>query len=351
MSTGFSPSFDSEARGSCSPARDCHASRPRARFALAVALMSALVALTSCAAAPTSTGPTIQPTIPSLPASPDSVGRSFPVTVTDDEGTSVAIPERPERIVSLTPGTTEILFAIGAGDRVVATTDADDYPPEAVLLPDVASFGSVDLERIVELEADLVLAGGLEYTPSDAIQTLRSLDIPVVVIYAASVDGVLADIELTGEAVGNERQARALVDEMRTEIEALSAAVEDLPRPRVFYEIDASVGVYGPAEDSFLAEMIRLAGGEPITTGSALSFEITLERLVAADPEVIVLGDAAFGVTPEQVAKRPAWEQMTAVQKGAVRVVDDKLVTRPGPRLAQGLRSLVLAIHPDARLP
>lgn len=263
----------------------------------------------------------------------------------------MAIPERPERIVSLTPGTTEILFAIGAGDRVVATTDADDYPPAALPLPDVASFGSVDLERIVALEADLVLAGGLEYTPSAAIQTLRSLDIAVVVIYAASVHGVLADIELIGEAVGNGPEARALVDEMRTEIEALSVAVEDLPRPRVFYEIDASVGVYGPADDSFLAEMIRLAGGEPITTGSALSFEIQLERLVAADPEVIVLGDAAFGVTPEQVAMRPAWEQMTAVQKGAVRVVDDKLVTRPGPRLAQGLRSLVLAIHPDASLP
>jgi len=351
MSTPLSPSFDSEARGSCSPARDSHESRPRAPFAVAVALMSALIALTSCAAAPPSRGPTIQPSVPSLPASPDSGAGSFPVTVTDDEGTSVAIRVRPERIVSLTPGTTEILFAIGAGDRVVATTDADDYPPEAVPLPDVASFGSVDLERILELEADLVLAGGNEYTPSDAIRSLRSLDVPVVVVYAASIDGVLADIQLIGEAVGSEREARSLVDEMRTDIDALTAAVQELPRPRVFYEIDASVGLYGPADDSFLAEMIRLAGGEPITTGSSLSFEIPLERLVAADPEVIVLGDAAFGVTPEQVAKRPGWEQMTAVQVGAVRVVDDKLVTRPGPRLAQGLRSLVLAIHPDARLP
>lgn len=351
MSTGLSPSFDSEARGFCSPILESHEARRGHRFAVAATLVSALVALTSCAAAPTATGPASQPTIPSLPASPNSVAGSFPVTVIDDQGTSVAIPERPERIVSLTPGTTEILFAIGAGDGVVATTNADDYPPEAVPLPDVASFGSVDLERIVELEADLVLAGGNEYTPSDAIRTLRSLDIPVVVVYAASIDGVLADIQLIGEAVGSARDARSLVDEMGTEIEALSAAVEDLPRPRVFYEIDASVGVYGPADDSFLAEMIRLAGGEPITTGSSLSFEIPLERLVAADPEVIVLGDAAFGVTPEQVAVRPAWEQMTAVQKGAIRVVDDKLVTRPGPRLAQGLRSLVLAIHPDARLP
>jgi iron complex transport system substrate-binding protein len=351
MSTGLSPSFDAEARGSASPAHDSHQSRLWARRAVATTLVSAFVALTSCAAAPTATGPVSQSTIPTLPASPSSVAGSFPVTVIDDEGTSVAVPERPERIVSLTPGTTEILFAIGAGDRVVATTDADDYPPAAVPLPDVASFGSVDLERIVELDADLVLAGGNQYTPSEAIRKLRELDLAVVVIYAASVDGVLADIDLIGAAIGNGLEARALVREMRTEIEALGAAVEDLPRPRVFYEIDASVGVYGPADDSFLAELIRLAGGQPITTGSSLSFEIPLERLVVADPEVIVLGDAAFGVTPEQVAKRPAWEQMTAVQEGAVRVVDDKLITRPGPRLAQGLRSLVLAIHPDARLP
>lgn len=351
MSTGLSPSFDSEARGSRYTSRDPRESRPQARFAIAVTLMSVLVALTSCAAEQPLTDPTIQPSVPSIPASAAASARSFPVTITDDAGTSVAIPERPERIVSLTPGTTEILFAIGAGGRVVATTDADDYPPAAVPLPDVASFGSVDLERIVELEADLVLAGGNEYTPSDAIRILRSFDIPVVVIYAASVDGVLADIELIGEAVGNAPDARALVDEMRTEIDVLSAAVEDLAPPRVSYEIDASVGIYGPADESFLAEMIRLAGGEPITTGSASSFEIPPERLVAADPEVIVLGDAAFGVTPEQVAERPAWAQMTAVQNGAVRVVDDKLVTRPGPRMAQGLRSLILAIHPDASLP
>ena len=351
MSTGLSPSFDSEARGSRYTSRDPRESRPRARFAIAMTLLAVLVALASCAAEQPLADPTIQPSVPSIPVSAAPSARSFPVTITDDAGTSVAIPERPERIVSLTPGTTEILFAIGAGDRVVATTDADDYPPAAVPLPDVASFGSVDLERIVELEADLVLAGGNEYTPSDAIRSLRSFDIPLVVVYAASVDGVLADIELIGEAVGNAPDARALVDEMRTEIDVLSAAVEDLPPPRVFYEIDASVGVYGPADESFLAEMIRLAGGEPITTGSASSFEIPLERLVAADPEVIVLGDAAFGVTPEQVAERPAWAQMTAVQDGAVRVVDDKLVTRPGPRLAQGLRSLVLSIHPDAVLP
>jgi iron complex transport system substrate-binding protein len=310
----------------------------------------ALIVLAGCSAPAASVGPSADTTPVSAPQSPLPIA-GFPTTVTDDEGTTTAIEGRPERIVSLTPGSTEILFAIGAGDRVVATTDADDYPPEAVPLRDVASFGSVDVELIVSLEADLVIAGGNAYTPPEAVETMRSVGIPVVVVYAPSVAGVLADVELIGQAVGERGEAHDLAARMRTEIDALTAAVEGLPRPRVFYEVDASEAIFGPADDSFLAEMVDLAGGEPITTGSDTSFEIQLEDLVAADPEVIVLGDAAFGVTAEQVAGRPAWDVMTAVQTGAVRAADDKVITRPGPRLPQGLRSLILAIHPDARLP
>ena len=118
---------------------------------------------------------------------------------------------------------------------------------------------------------------------------------------------------------------------------------------RAIKEVDATVEIYGPADDSFLAEMVELAGAIPITSGSALSFAIPLERLVAEDPEVIVLGDAAYGTTPEIVAGRPGWGGMTAVREGAIRpVTDDILITRPGPRLPEGLRALIEAIHPDA---
>ncbi len=97
--------------------------------------------------------------------------------------------------------------------------------------------------------------------------------------------------------------------------------------------------------------MIALAGGDPITTGSPTVYSIPLETLIAADPEVIVLGDAAYGVTADQVAARPGWGGMTAVADGAIRPVDDVVVTRPGPRLAEGLRALALAIDPDVALP
>ena len=329
-----------------------------------VGVAAALVAALILAACSTGAGsPSTTPTdaassvpatpVPSMVATPAASpsAAAFPRTVTDDEGTAVTIPAEPRRIVSLTPATTEILFALGAGSRVIATTDFDDYPPEAVALPDVASYTAVDVEKIVGLEADLVIAGGNFFNDPAAIAKLRELGIPVVVTYAPTVDAVLRDIELIGTAIGRADASKELTASMQTAFDAVTMAVGPLPRPRVFYELDATSDIYTAADDSFVAEMVELAGGDPITTGSPTDFAISIERLVAADPEVIVLGDAAYGVTAEAVVARPGWDVMTAVRDGAIRPVDDLIVTRPGPRLAEGLRELALAIHPDAVLP
>ena len=123
------------------------------------------------------------------------------------------------------------------------------------------------------------------------------------------------------------------------------------PKPRVFYEIDATSDIYTAADDSFVAEMIALAGGDPITTGSPTDYAIPLEKLITADPEVIILGDGAYGVTADAVAARPGWDVMTAVKDGQIRPANDLVITRPGPRLVEGLRELALAIHPDAAIP
>ena len=314
--------------------------RRRAVGALAITLTT-LLALAACtAAAPPSAAPSASPTPLSAAA--------FPVTLTDDEGAQVTIPVEPRRIVSLTPATTEILFKLGVGERIVAKVeDLALYPPEAGSIPDVAKFGSVDLEKVVALEPDLVIAGGNTFTPPDAVEKLRSLDVPTLVVYAPTVAKVFADIELTGRAVGREQAAADLAAAMRAEFDEVAAATGSVGRPRVFYEIDATGAIWGPADESFLAEMISLAGGDPITTGSPDKFDIPLERLIQADPEVILLGDAAYGVTAEQVAARPGWNVTTAVRTGAIRPIDDIVVTRPGPRLTEGLRALLAALHPD----
>jgi iron complex transport system substrate-binding protein len=340
--------------------RSAPSARPRKGFLVArVGILAAfaVAVLGACAGggagvapATTVTRTTATPTPATAPPT-GAPSPSFPIELTDDEGTAVRLKARPERVVSLTPAVTETLFAIGAGERVIATTDFDDYPPEAVDLPDVATFTAVDVEAIVGLEPDLVIAGGNNFNDPAAIERLRTLDVPVLVVYAPDVETVFSDIELIGRAVGEEAAARDLTAALRAEFDQVEAATRDLERPRVFYELDASTEIYGPADDSFIAEMIEVAGGEAITTGSTTAFSIPLERLVEADPEVIVLGDANFGVTPEAVASRPGWGGMTAVETRQIRGVNDILVTRPGPRIGQGLRELALAIHPELDLP
>jgi iron complex transport system substrate-binding protein len=309
-----------------------------------------VLVLVLAACAPSASHSTASP--PALTPGPTSspVVTPGPVTVVDDEGNTVVIPSEPQRIVSLTPAATEILFAIGAGARVAAKVDdIAPYPPEADRLPIVATFEGVNVEQIVDLEADLVIAGGLGFTPPDAVTQLRGLGVPVVLVYADSIETALDDIELIGDATWAGDTARELAASIRADLDVLSALTADLPKPRVFYEIDATSAIYTAPADSVYAEMLTLAGSNPITTDA--SYVISLEQLVAADPEVILLGDGAYGVTAEQVAARPGWATMTAVTTGAIRAVDDVVITRPGPRLVDGLRALIAAIHPDVVLP
>jgi iron complex transport system substrate-binding protein len=309
-----------------------------------------VLVLVLAACGPSASQSTASPPAPTPGPTSSPVVTPGPVTVVDDDGNTVVIPSAPQRIVSLTPAATEILFAIGAGGRVAAKVkDPAPFPPEADRLPIVATDEGVDVEKIVDLEADLVIAGGLGFTPPDAVTQLRGLGIWVLVVYADSIETALDDIELIGDAAWAGEAARELTALMRADLDALSALTVDLPKPRVFYEIDAIGAIYTAPADSVYAEMLTLAGSDPITTDA--SYVISLEQLVAADPEIILLGDGAYGVTAEQVAARPGWATMTAVTTGAIRAVDDVVITRPGPRLVDGLRALIAAIHSDVVLP
>jgi iron complex transport system substrate-binding protein len=290
-------------------------------------------------------------TASAAPASAEPTA-SFPLTLTDDEGTVVRLAAKPQKIVSLTPAETEVLYAIGAGDRVVGKVeDVAKYPPAADHVPIVATFSGVDAEKIVSLGADLVIAGGNGGTPADAIAKLRSLKIPVLVVYAPDVETVDHDIELSGQAVGEPARADALVATLKSQFQAVADATASAAKPRVFYETGDQPSIYGIADASVYAQMIALAGGTPITTGSTTSWEMPTEKLVAANPDLIILGDAAYGVTPDAVAKRPGWAGLTAVKNQAIVGIDDIVVTRPGPRLGEGLQLLAAAIHPELHLP
>jgi iron complex transport system substrate-binding protein len=303
--------------------------------------------------------PTAAPTATLVPTASPTPVPAFPVSLTDDEGTAVKLDAEPQKIVALTPAATETLFAIGVGDRVVATDDGSDYPAEAVALPDVATFSSVDVEKVVALAPDLVVAGGLGFTPADAITKLRSLGIPVLVAYASSIDGVYKDIELLGDATGQSTEADAITAGMRTDIDgvasaASAAATASGAKPRVFYDVGylPDTGqIYGPAKGSFLEEMVSKLGVDVITSDPT-TYEIPLEQLIERDPQVILVGvNAFYKPTAEEIAKRNGWGVLTAVKNGDIRPVNDTELTRPGPRLPTGLRNLTLAMYPDITLP
>lgn len=326
--------------------------RARARRTLLAPLaivFSLLLSACAGASSPAPT-PTVAATNPAtatatlVPATP-TPAPPFPTTITDDEGTAVALAAEPQKIVSLTPAATETLFAIGVGSRVVAKVeDITPYPPAADSLPIVATYKGVDIEKIVALKADLVIAGGLSFTPPDAVAQLRKLGIPVIVLYATSIDAALAGIVKVGTASGAADAASALTSSMRTEIDRLAALTASVARPLTFYEIDATSGIYTIPANSLYSEMLTLAGADPITTDA--SYKISLEKLVAANPAVILLGDGGY-TKPADVAGRPGWSGIKAVVDGKIFPVDDTLITRPGPRLVDGLRALILALHPE----
>lgn len=308
--------------------------------------------LAACQAAPALT-----PTLSSSPSGSLSSGppasataaATYPLTVTDDADRSVTIAAEPARLVSLAPSNTEIVCALAACDRLVGVTDFDDYPPEVADVPKVVVQAVPDVEKIVDADPSLVLAAGNQQTPQAVLDRLDQLDIPYLVLYPSTLDEIYADIELVGQAIGATTQAGALTTQMRGRADEVRRTVADSQRPTVFYEVSVYQGViYGPGADSFLASMIELAGGKPIT-GDATGV-IQLEDLVAADPDLILLGDAAYdpSITAASLAERPGWSDMSAVVEGDVTPMpDDLIITRPGPRVVDGLEALARAIHPE----
>src|SRR4029079_17427749 len=172
----------------------------------------------------------------------------------------VELKTEPQKIVSLTPGETEILFAIGAGDRVVATAATTaSSPPEPRDLPVVGTFNGVDVEKIVGAGTDLVIAGGSGGTPPDAISKLRSRGVPVLVVYAADVSGLIKDVALTGAATGQTAEAADLAATMKAGFDQIATSTAGVSKPRVFYETGDNPSIFGIADQQCHARVRAMA--------------------------------------------------------------------------------------------
>ncbi len=274
-----------------------------------------------------------------------------PAAMTDGLGREVKLSAVPQRIVSLAPSNTEILFAVGAGGQVVGRDDFSDYPEAAKALPAAGgSMGNYNYETIVSLKPDLVLMTGI-HTP-EQVKALEDLGITVYYLpNPVSLDDLFVNIETVGKLTGRSAEAEKLNAELRGRLKAVNdklAGVTD--KPSVFYELDGSEPSkpWTAGGGTFLSQLISMAGGVNIGDQMPEMYgQMSLEALLVADPQVILLGDAAYGVTPEQVAVRAGWEALTAVRSNRILTFDDNLVSRPGPRLIEGLEVLAKQLHPE----
>ena len=272
----------------------------------------------------------------------------YPYTFTDDAGRQVTLEARPERIVSLAPSNTEILFAIGAGDRVVGVDSFSDYPAEVQDLPKLGGLTDTNYEQIVALEPDLALTiGGTE----EQVKKLEELGIPVAVIQPATLDDVLERIQRIGELVDAQAGAQQVVADMKARIDAVRQRVADVPpdqRVRVFYEVwNDPLMTVGPG--GFIHDVIVAAGGVNVAEGTGQAWpQISLEEVVRQDPQVIVVPASLKSSYDElKAGTRSGWEGITAVKEGRIYMIDDDLISRPGPRLVEGLEQLARWFYPD----
>ena len=269
---------------------------------------------------------------------------AFPLVITDDAGRQVTIERSPTRIVSIAPSNTELLFALGLDDRIVGVDSYSTYPPEAEHKPQVGSYLEPDLERVVAAEPDLILA--TEAHVGTVLPELDSLELPTVVIEPTDLDEVFSGMLLVGTITDVSPRAQQVVCELRARVDAVADAVAGAPRPRVFFELSPDLYTAGPG--SFIDDLITRAGGDNVAARAAEMWpQLSAEALVSADPDVILLADHEAGITAEQVAARPGWQDMNAVARGRIVLLESDLVARPGPRVVDGLEAIAAALHPD----
>ncbi len=273
------------------------------------------------------------------------------ITIVDGLDREVTLAEPAQKIVSLAPSNTEILFAIGAGEQVIGRDEFSDYPSQAADLPSVGGgFGDYNLEAIVDLEPDLVLAA--EINTPELVKALDDLGLTVFLLSnPISIDEMFENLLTVAELTAHIPEAEDLVDSLRSrvfKVESVIEAAED--QPTVFYELDATdpSAPWTAGSGTFIDTLITMAGGENIASdmeGQYLQFSI--EELLIRDPQVIILGDAAYGITPESLLDRTGWSNISAVVNDRIYTFDDNLVSRPGPRLVDGLEQLASSLHPE----
>ena len=312
-----------------------------------------LTLLTACAPQATQTTAPVATEAPATEAPATVVpteSAANTLSFTDGLGREVKLNGPAQRIVSLAPSNTEILFAIGAGSQVVGRDALSDYPEEAKSVADIGmTFDALNTELIVSLKPDLVLTA--EINPVEQVKQLEDLGLTVYYLKnPLTLEEMYVNLEIVAQLTDHEEEAATLIESLKARVAVVDEKIAPLSsRPSVFYELDATdpAKPFTAGKGTFITQLIERAGGYNIASDIEGYPQLSLEQVVAADPAFIILGDARYGVSAETIAQRPGWENLTAVKNGNVLPFNDDLVSRPGPRLVDALEELAKLLRPE----
>jgi iron complex transport system substrate-binding protein len=275
----------------------------------------------------------------------------WPLIITDDLGNTIELQEYPKAIVSLSPSMTEILFAIGAGNQVVGRDDFSLYPEAALEVKSVGSmWEGVPTETILAMEPDLVVVA--QIVSEEEVQVLRDLGLPVYwQSNPTNFDELYDNLLDISTMTGHEKETLLLISDLKKRVESVVTTLADEDHnPSVFYELDATepANPWTTGSGTFIDYIISMAGGSNAAAALQGDYaQISAEELIAINPEIILLADALYGVTPESVVERPGWNVIAAVNNGAIYPIDPNMMSVPGPRLVDALEETAKLIHPE----
>ena len=278
----------------------------------------------------------------SAPAPVATVKAGFPVTITDDASRTVTIDAEPKRIVSLAPANTEIVYSLGIFDRMVGVTTWDDYPPQVKDVAKIGDFTTPNLEAIAAAKPDVILlTGGVQ---ADVLSKLEGLGAKVVVIDPQDLDGVYSAIGAVAKITGTTAKGEEVVAGMKSDLAGITAKLAGVAPTRAFIEIGWSP-LFTAGPGTLLNDLVVKAGGENVVTEKGY-VGYSVEQLVKDQPDVYLGTLSSIGTTAT-LAKRPGYSAISAIKAGRVFSLTDDLVSRPGPRVVEGVLEIAKALHPD----
>jgi iron complex transport system substrate-binding protein len=287
--------------------------------------------------------PTVTPVAPGPSGNPAAI--NFPYTFSDDAGRRVTLPALPRRIVSLSPSNTEIVYALGLGDELVGNTQYCNYPEAALAVTKVGGFSDVDIERVVSVQPDLILASNIH--EEKVLPSLAQLGIPIMVIHPITLKGINADITLLGQITGQAQKAAELTANLQTRVEAIKTQTAQTTgdKPRILY-VTWHDPLYSAGDNTITGELIKIAGGVNIAAELNGYATMTLEQVVERNPQIIVVMSSMGSNTSIEYINSESRLQVTeALKKKQVVQVDSDLFGRTTPRIVDALEQLAALIR------